>query len=133
MPADIKPEVPLKKVNWKQITPTKIPQQSVWVNIEESTIKDCIKLFEGLNEKFSSNVRTKSKPLTTVTDSSTLKSSKKIRNLKVLDPKAAQNLMILFGSIKMTANELMLHLLNVDGQFLNDAILQQLILSLIHI
>jgi len=46
--------------------------------------------------------------------------------LRVLDPKAAQNLMIALGSIKMTAEELSRHLLTVNEEMLNDSVLQQL-------
>jgi len=45
---EYKLEAPLKKVNWKKITPTKIPEQSIWVNIDDK-LKSSDSLFEGMS------------------------------------------------------------------------------------
>lgn len=53
--------------------------------------------------------------------------SKKVKVLRVLDPKAAQNLLIALGSIKMSGEELSRHLLTVNEELLDDSVLQQLL------
>lgn len=129
---EYKPEAPLKKINWKKTTPTKIPETSVWVQIDENKIKESVKLFEGLAERFCSDSRRLNKKPSSTADGSdgvpgSKTGAKKVKSLKVLDPKAAQNLMILFGSIKMSADELLKHILTINEEHLNDAIIQQLI------
>lgn len=129
---EYKPDAPLKKINWKKTTPTKISENSVWVEIDERKIKDSVKLFEGLAERFCSDSRRLNKKPSSAADGSDglmggKTGAKKVKSLKVLDPKAAQNLMILFGSIKMSAEELLKHILTINEEHLNDAIIQQLI------
>ena len=121
---EFKPGTPLKKVNWKKITPTKIPEQSIWVTIDERTIRDTEKLFEGLKDKFSSSVRVKNSMKALPSDSLP---NKKMRNLKVMDPNAAQKLLITFGSLKMSPDDLLRNILTVNENQLNDAVLQELI------
>lgn len=124
LPAQVeyKLETPLKKINWKKITPTKIPEQSFWANIAIKSES----LFEDASELFSSDTRSRGKKLAADVMAEK-QAAKKVKVLKVLDPKAAQNLMILAGSIKMTGEELMRHILTVNEEHLSDAVLQQLI------
>ena len=133
MPAYLPPivefqaDTPLKKVNWKKIMPTKIPETSVWVNIDAGAIRDSVKWFEGLRENFSSDVRTRVKVPVQGTSDADRQPHKRVRQLKVLDTKTAQNLMILFGSIKMSPKDLARHILTMNEEYLSDAVLQQLI------
>ncbi|KAI1294579.1 Protein diaphanous -like protein 3 [Halotydeus destructor] len=123
---EYKLETPLKKVNWKKITPTKIPEQSIWVEIDERTMKESEYLFNGLNERFSSDSRRTIKKINLDANGDRA-AAKKVKTLKVLDPKTAQNLMILVSSIKMGADELSRNILTVNEGQLSDAVLQQLI------
>ena len=121
---EFKPGTPLKKVNWKKITPTKISEQSIWVSIDDRAIRDSEKLFEGLKDKFSS-VRARNMNKLNLNQDSM--SSKKMRSLKVMDPNAAQKLLITFGSLKMSPEDLLRNILTVNESQLNEAVLQELI------
>lgn len=121
---DYKPETPLKKINLKKITPNKIPKEAIWVQIDDQLQTGVDKLFEGLQDHFSSGLHTKKVNVDMLNEKA---ASKRIKQLRVLDPKAAQNLMITLSSIKMTADELARNLLTVNEEQLNDAVLQQLL------
>ncbi|KAG1655371.1 Protein diaphanous 3 [Nymphon striatum] len=115
-------DAPLKRANWKQINPQKLSEDAFWVKInEENFINEDI--FNSLTQNFST------KPTKAVTEDKNAepKSIKKKKELKVLDGKTAQNLMILVGSVKMNGEEMKQAILQVDDPRLNDAILQQLI------
>ncbi|GIX89718.1 protein diaphanous [Caerostris darwini] len=115
-------ETPMKRVNWKKIPPQKLSDKAFWVSVrEEKLASDDI--FETLSVKFSSKPQTK-KENNKVDEK---KPSKKAKELKVLDAKSAQNLMILLGSVKISSSDMQKYILKVDEEHLTDAMLQQLI------
>ncbi|GFV84142.1 protein diaphanous [Trichonephila clavipes] len=115
-------ETPLKRVNWKKIPPQKLSDKAFWVSVrEEKLASDDI--FETLSSKFSSKPQTK-KENNKVDEK---KPSKKAKELKVLDAKSAQNLMILLGSVKISTEDMQKFILKIDENHLTDAMLQQLI------
>ncbi|RWS14558.1 protein diaphanous-like isoform X2 [Dinothrombium tinctorium] len=125
---EYKHDAPIRRANWKKITPTKLSEKSFWVGVDEETLASD-DIFDGLNAKFASDPKAK-KQLSTDADPSKQAPARKKKELKVLDGKTAQNLMILFGSIKMTANELCEHIITMNEEQLRDDILQQLIYNL---
>ncbi|KAG8184006.1 hypothetical protein JTE90_024463 [Oedothorax gibbosus] len=115
-------DTPLKRVNWKKITPQKLSENAFWVNVHEEKLED-EDIFETLSAKFSSKPQVKKES----NQSSEKKTTKKVKELKVLDAKSAQNLMILLGSVKISTQDMQNYILKVDEEQLTDAMLQQLI------
>lgn len=110
----------LKRANWKKVMPQKISEKAFWVKVREDELES-EDIFEGLVSKFSSEPPVKK-------DKTEEKVNvKKTKELKVLDGKAAQNLMILQGSLKMSAATIRDYILEVNEEHLTEAMLQQLI------
>ncbi|CAG4949456.1 unnamed protein product [Parnassius apollo] len=85
-------EGPLKRANWKTIGPQKMSEKAFWVKVQEDKLASP-DILSGLAQKFSS------KPVTKKNEDAVDKvyTLKKVKDLKVLDSKAAQNLSILLG------------------------------------
>ncbi|XP_058447723.1 protein diaphanous [Malaya genurostris] len=115
---------PMKRANWKAIIPQKLSEHSFWVKVQEDKLADD-EILSGLAMKFSS------KPMKPVDKDSVDRppSSKKNIDLRVLDGKAAQNLLILLGgSLKHLSHEqIRTCLLRCDTTVLGPSVLQQLI------
>ncbi|XP_068622353.1 protein diaphanous isoform X5 [Battus philenor] len=85
-------EGPLKRANWKTIIPQKMSEKAFWVKVQEDKLASP-DILSGLAQKFSS------KPVAKRNEDAVDKvhTLKKVKDLKVLDSKAAQNLSILLG------------------------------------
>ncbi|XP_047513253.1 protein diaphanous isoform X7 [Pieris napi] len=85
-------EGPLKRANWKTIVPQKMSEKAFWVKVQEDKLASP-DILSGLALKFSS------KPVAKRNEDAVDKvhTLKKVKDLKVLDSKAAQNLSILLG------------------------------------
>ncbi|KAJ8707669.1 hypothetical protein PYW07_011346 [Mythimna separata] len=85
-------EGPLKRANWKTIVPQKMSEKAFWVTVQEDKLASP-DILSGLAQKFSS------KPVAKKNEDAVDKvhTLKKVKDLKVLDSKAAQNLSILLG------------------------------------
>lgn len=117
-------EGPLKRANWKAILPQKLSEKSFWVKVQEEKLASP-DLLTGLAQKFSS--KPPAKKMDDVVDKpGTLK---KVKNLKVLDGKTAQNISILLGgSLKhMSYADVRRCILQCDDSVITDNVLQQLI------
>lgn len=112
----------LKRANWKKVAPQKVSEKAFWLRVREEELES-EDIFEGLVSRFSSAPPAKKDK---APEEST-RTTKKSKELKVLDLKAAQNLMILQGSLKMSATTIRDYLLEVDEEHLTEAMLQQLI------
>jgi len=117
-------DMPMKRTNWKTIQPQKLSEKAFWVRVEEDRLVSP-DLLEGLSSRFSSRPPVK-KAKEGEPDKPT---SKKFKELKVLDAKAAQNLSILLGgSLKyMSYEDIKRSILHCDESVLSDSVLQQLI------
>ncbi|XP_059482585.1 protein diaphanous isoform X2 [Neocloeon triangulifer] len=114
---------PLKRANWKAIVPQKMSEKAFWIQVREEKLASP-DILEGLAQKFSS------KPISKKSDDNIEKQpNKKIKDLKVLDGKAAQNLSILLGgSLKhLSYEDVKRCILRCDIESLPDSVLQQLI------
>ncbi|XP_076255842.1 diaphanous related formin 1 isoform X2 [Rhynchophorus ferrugineus] len=118
---------PLKKANWKAILPQKLSENSFWVKAKEEDLAEP-DVLDGLAKKFSS------KPMKIATEDtgdrvSNTGTLKKVKELKVLDGKTAQNISILLnGSLKhMPYDDIKKALLRCDESILTDNVTQQLI------
>ncbi|XP_031777153.1 protein diaphanous isoform X5 [Nasonia vitripennis] len=125
-------EGPLKRANWKAILPHKMTEKSFWVKVQEDKLASP-EILNGLAQKFSS--KPAHKKMDDVVDKNSTCSyfrsapSKKVKDLKVLDGKSAQNILILInGTLKhMSYDEVKTCLLRCEGPVIHDNILQGLI------
>ncbi|KAH0953784.1 hypothetical protein HN011_009923, partial [Eciton burchellii] len=117
-------EGPLKRANWKAILPHKLTEKSFWTKVQEDRLASP-EILDGLAQKFSS--KPSGKRVDDVVDKST--STKKVKDLKVLDSKAAQNISILLGGTlkHMPYAEVKRYLFRCEGPVISDNILQGLI------
>ncbi|XP_045770390.1 protein diaphanous isoform X2 [Maniola jurtina] len=85
-------EGPLKRANWKTIVPQKMSEKAFWVTVQEDKLASP-DILTGLAARFSS------KPVAKRNEDNVdrVHTLKKVKDLKVLDSKAAQNLSILLG------------------------------------
>ena len=117
---------PMKRANWKAIIPHKMSEKSFWVRVHEDKLASD-DILSGLASKFSS------KPIkrTTEKDSTDrpMTTKKSVVDLRVLDGKAAQNLLILLqGSLKhISYDQIKIYLLRCDMSMLDASVLQQMI------
>ncbi|XP_063413074.1 protein diaphanous homolog 2-like isoform X6 [Mytilus trossulus] len=116
------PPMQTKRLNWNQVQAKKLEKDSFWVQVREDQYED-ESLFQGLIENFGV---TKAKIMNT-SEAAEKKPTKKAKELKVLDPKAAQNLSILLGSIKVPYPEIKRRIVEVDEEKLSSSILESLI------
>lgn len=116
---------PMKRANWKAIVPNKMSEKAFWIKCQEDKLASD-DIFAGLSAKFSS------KPIKKEDKDSVDRppsAKKNVVDLRVLDSKSAQNLLILLGgSMKhLPYQEIKLYLLRCDMSVINSNILQQLI------
>ncbi|XP_039298109.1 protein diaphanous [Nilaparvata lugens] len=114
----------LKRANWKTIVPQKLSEKSFWVKVQEEKLASP-DILNGLVAKFSS------KPSSRRSDDVIDKGGtlKKVKALRVLDGKSAQNLSILLGgSLKhLSYKDVKRCILRCDFNVLSASILDQLI------
>ncbi|XP_021363038.1 protein diaphanous homolog 2-like isoform X2 [Mizuhopecten yessoensis] len=113
-----------KRINWNKVNLKNIEKDSFWVTAKEQKFEND-DIFQGLVENF--GTLSKTKKLDTTENTEKKKISKKTKELKVLEGKAAQNLSILLGSIKVPYEEIRRRILVVDEANLSTALLEQLI------
>ncbi|XP_058123018.1 protein diaphanous [Anopheles ziemanni] len=116
---------PMKRANWNGIDPKNLSENSFWVQVQEEKLADN-DMLARLAMKFSSKPAAKQMDRD---NSDRPQSSKKNIDLRVLDGKAAQNLLILLGgSLKHLSHEqIRVCLLRCDTTILSPSVLQQLI------
>lgn len=116
---------PMKRANWKAIIPQKLSEKAFWAKCQEDSLAS-EDIFAGLAAKFSSKPAKKSerdsvdKPIST---------KKNVVDLRVIDGKSAQNILILLGgSLKhLSHDHIKQCILRCDTTVLNSNIIQQLI------
>ncbi|XP_046743901.1 protein diaphanous isoform X4 [Diprion similis] len=117
-------EGPLKRANWKAILPQKLSEKSFWVKVQEEKLASP-DILSGLAQRFAS--KPTGKKVDNVIDKSA--PTKKVKDLKVLDGKSAQNISILLGGTlkHMSYEEVKICLLRCEGPVISDNVLQGLI------
>jgi len=116
------PDTQMKRANWTKINLKNLEKDSFWAKVnEERLAKDDI--FRGLMENFATKVPAK----VGNGDQNDGKPTKKCKELKVLDPKAGQNLSILLGSIKVPYDEIRRRIIEMDEDNLTVGLMEQLI------
>lgn len=117
---------PMKRANWKAIVPQKMSEKSFWVRVHEDKLASD-DILNGLASKFTSKPVKKAVERDSTDRVPTTKKS--VVDLKVLDGKSAQNILILLGgSLKhLSYEQIKILLLRCDMSSLNPSILQQMI------
>ncbi|XP_037070758.1 protein diaphanous-like [Pollicipes pollicipes] len=112
----------LKRANWKKVMPQHLKENSFWVGINEERLAD-EDILQGLQNRFSS------RPIAKKVDADINSKTKKSKELRVLDGKAAQNLSILLGGpLKhMTYEEVKRAVLRCDDSVLTDTLVESLV------
>lgn len=112
-----------KRINWEKIPTNKLKEDSFWVKAEEARFEDDF-IFQSLVENFSVKKPVKKDAQVEVANE---KKGKKVKDLRVLDPKSAMNLSMLLGSLKTPYKEIRRRILEVDAEHLTTGMLEQLI------
>uniref|UniRef100_A0A8C3Q3K9 Diaphanous related formin 3 n=1 Tax=Chrysolophus pictus TaxID=9089 RepID=A0A8C3Q3K9_CHRPC len=120
---EFRPEVTMKRLNWSKIRPQEMTESCFWVKAEEDKYENADMLCK-LELTFCCQKRVKKDD----EDFEEKKSIKKrIKELKVLDPKIAQNLSIFLGSFRVPYEEIKMMILQVDETQLSESMIQNLI------
>ncbi|EDV21490.1 uncharacterized protein TRIADDRAFT_60005 [Trichoplax adhaerens] len=115
--------VPMKRCNWTKINPRNIKRNTFWAECKDYKYESN-DLFASLTTNFATK-RIEAKK-TTSEDVTDQPSKKRIKELRVLDGKSAQNLAILIGAVKMDYGQFKHVILSVDESQLSLQTLQQL-------
>uniref|UniRef100_A0A8C3NG87 Uncharacterized protein n=1 Tax=Geospiza parvula TaxID=87175 RepID=A0A8C3NG87_GEOPR len=119
---EFKPEVTMKRLNWSKIRPQEMTESCFWVKAEEDKYEN-VDMLCKLELTFCCQKRGKEEE-----DFEEKKSIKKrIKELKVLDPKIAQNLSIFLGSFRVPYEEIKMMILEIDETQLSESMIQNLI------
>uniref|UniRef100_A0A8C5TZ10 Protein diaphanous homolog 2 n=1 Tax=Malurus cyaneus samueli TaxID=2593467 RepID=A0A8C5TZ10_9PASS len=121
-------EVSMKRINWSKIEPQEIGENSFWVKAEEDKFEDP-ELFAKLALTFGTQMKAK-KPVEESEEKKAAQSKKKIKELRVLDGKSAQNLSIFLGSFRLPYEEIKNIILEVDEEKLSESLIQNLVKNL---
>uniref|UniRef100_A0A8U8C0D9 Uncharacterized protein n=1 Tax=Geospiza parvula TaxID=87175 RepID=A0A8U8C0D9_GEOPR len=117
---EFKPEVTMKRLNWSKIRPQEMTESCFWVKAEEDKYEN-VDMLCKLELTFCCQKREEE-------DFEEKKSIKKrIKELKVLDPKIAQNLSIFLGSFRVPYEEIKMMILEIDETQLSESMIQNLI------
>ncbi|CAM4599482.1 unnamed protein product [Lepidochelys olivacea] len=118
-----KPEVQLRRPNWSKIVAEELSQNCFWTKVKEDRFEND-ELFAKLTLTFSAQTKSK-QDQEGGQEKSTQK--KKVKELKVLDSKSAQNLSIFLGSFRMPYEEIKNVIMEVNEAVLTESMVQNLI------
>uniref|UniRef100_A0A2K6MGC8 Protein diaphanous homolog 1 n=1 Tax=Rhinopithecus bieti TaxID=61621 RepID=A0A2K6MGC8_RHIBE len=119
-----KPEVQLRRPNWSKLVAEDLSQDCFWTKVKEDRFENN-ELFAKLTLTFSAQTKTKKDQEGGEEKKSVQK--KKVKELKVLDSKTAQNLSIFLGSFRMPYQEIKNVILEVNEAVLTESMIQNLI------
>uniref|UniRef100_A0A8B9P6Y3 Diaphanous related formin 3 n=1 Tax=Apteryx owenii TaxID=8824 RepID=A0A8B9P6Y3_APTOW len=120
---EFRPEVTMKRLNWSKIRPQEMTESCFWVKAEEDKYENA-DMLSKLELTFCCQKKVKKEE----EDFEEKKSIKKrIKELKVLDQRIAQNLSIFLGSFRMPYEEIKMMILEVDETQLAESMIQNLI------
>lgn len=118
----------MKRINWSKVEPQEIAESSFWVKAEEDKFESP-ELFAKLAITFGTQVKAK-KAIEETEEKKVAQSKKKIKELRVLDGKTAQNLSIFLGSFRLPYEEIKNIILEVDEEKLSESLIQNLVKNL---
>lgn len=120
---EFKPETSMKRLNWSKIRPQEMSEHCFWVAADEDQYAKP-ELLNRVALVFGSQRAVKSEE-DNFEDKKSIK--KRIKALKVLDPKIAQNLSIFLGSFRMPYKEIRRMIVEVDEEQLTEPMIQNLV------
>uniref|UniRef100_A0A096LVT6 Diaphanous-related formin 3 n=1 Tax=Poecilia formosa TaxID=48698 RepID=A0A096LVT6_POEFO len=120
---EFKPESSMKRLNWSKIRPQEMSEGCFWVLADEDQYAKP-ELLNRVALTFGSQ-RTAKKEEDDLEEKKSIK--KRIKELKVLDPKIAQNLSIFLGSYRMPYQEIRRMIVEVDEDQLTEPMIQNLV------
>ncbi|XP_069469093.1 protein diaphanous homolog 2 isoform X2 [Ambystoma mexicanum] len=123
-----KPEVTMKRINWSKVDPTELSENCIWVKAKEDKFEQP-ELFTRLSQTFSTQMKVR-KEIEETEEKKPIASKKKVKELRVLDGKSAQNLSIFLGSFRMPYDEIKNTILEVDEERLSESLIQNLVKNL---
>nr|XP_020450181.1 protein diaphanous homolog 1 [Monopterus albus] len=127
---EYKPEIQLKRANWSKIGPEDLSESSFWTQANEEQFENK-ELFAKLTLAFSSQTKTtKAKKDQDGGEDKKQPQKKKVKELKILDSKASQNLSIFLGSFRIPYEEIKNAILEVNEKILTESMVQNLIKQL---
>uniref|UniRef100_A0A3Q3K0Z4 Diaphanous related formin 1 n=1 Tax=Monopterus albus TaxID=43700 RepID=A0A3Q3K0Z4_MONAL len=128
---EYKPEIQLKRANWSKIGPEDLSESSFWTQANEEQFENK-ELFAKLTLAFSSQTKTTSSAKKDQDGGEDKKQpqKKKVKELKILDSKASQNLSIFLGSFRIPYEEIKNAILEVNEKILTESMVQNLIKQL---
>ncbi|XP_057218465.1 protein diaphanous homolog 3 isoform X3 [Triplophysa rosa] len=120
---EFKPETSTKRLNWSKISPQEMSESCFWITVSEDRYENN-ELLTRLALTFGTqkSVRREEEDLE---EKKSIK--KRVKELKVLDPKIAQNLSIFLGSFRMPYEEIKRMILEVDEDQLTEPMIQNLV------
>lgn len=120
---EFKPDTSMKRLNWSKISPQELSENCFWVIAKEDRYEN-----EDLLTRLSVTFGTQRAARREEEDLEEKKCIKKrVKELKVLDPKIAQNLSIFLGSFRMPYEEIRRMILEVDEDQLTEPMIQNLV------
>ncbi|XP_062869378.1 protein diaphanous homolog 3 isoform X2 [Trichomycterus rosablanca] len=120
---EFKPETNMKRLNWSKINPQKMSESCFWIVVNEGRYEDD-DLLGRLAVTFGSH-RAARREDEELEEKKSIK--KRIKELKVLDPKIAQNLSIFLGSFRLPYEEIRRMIVEVDEEQLTEPMIQNLV------
>ncbi|XP_048589286.1 protein diaphanous homolog 2 isoform X2 [Nematostella vectensis] len=120
-----KPEAQMKRANWTKINNRNITDNCFWKKVNEEKLER-----EDMLAELTRTFAAKSAPKKLDNPDGEEKKSvakKKAKELKVLDPKSAQNLSIFLGSLKSSHEEIKSHILHCDQEKLSESAIESLL------
>uniref|UniRef100_A0A673U5M0 Protein diaphanous homolog 2 n=1 Tax=Suricata suricatta TaxID=37032 RepID=A0A673U5M0_SURSU len=120
-----KPEVPMKRINWSKIEPKELSENCFWLKVKEEKFENP-DIFAKLALNFATQIKVP-KNVEASEEKKTLPAKKKVKELRVLDPKTAQNLSIFLGSYRMPYEDIKNIILEVNEDMLNETLIQSLV------
>ncbi|XP_068106081.1 protein diaphanous homolog 2 isoform X2 [Hyperolius riggenbachi] len=123
-----KPETTMKRINWSKLEPQELAESSFWVRAKEEKYENP-QLLSRLCQTFATHIRAV-KTKEEEEEKKMVSAKKKVKELRVLDGKAAQNLSIFLGSYRMPYEEIKNIILQVDEEKLSESLIQNLIKNL---
>lgn len=119
------PEVSMKRINWSKIEPRDLSENCVWLKLKEEKYENP-DLFAKLALTFPSQMKGQ-RHAETSEENRIGPQKKKMKELRILDTKTAQNLSIFLGSYRMPYEEIKNIILEVNEELLSEALIQNLV------
>uniref|UniRef100_A0A8C2QL39 Diaphanous related formin 3 n=1 Tax=Cricetulus griseus TaxID=10029 RepID=A0A8C2QL39_CRIGR len=120
---EFKPEISMRRLNWLKIGPNEMSENCFWVKVNENKYENTDLLCK-LENTFCCQQKVK---MNTNDFEEKKVIKKRIKELKFLDPKIAQNLSIFLSSFRVPYEEIKMMILEVDETQLSESLIQNLL------